>query len=431
MNPYHEYIDLAELTELWSADAADPALPATVGCLATEELEASVAKDQRAHFSADEASWRLQRSIADQQALLARLSTGHGDDRDNRHAICRRVRDLHSRHRHGPEDLLFAGVHQVCEAWCATALRLTQEPWQDDSTLFIVADVLRMLTQLMDILDLMVAEEYHPLRVALRGSSGAQSAAMLALSSRVAQLLRSAPAELEQRLGVPLEAVTMSPETYASTYRTLQALTAVDAAHRALFYGHYLRALIIQGSHGFGALGEGTEILKARFMPNPGLVLDDVRTHHLSWHNMRHAARQGCLVLAFEQKSGCHDESVTEPQQELDGAANSELIGMLLSDVAAEDLAARTGPECVVRLLGLSRPYRGRTEVRKLIDEIRQWLRRCSGELRVSHVGPTSCEVRYAFTSRGGETVRGQVSVTGARDQDGTVTSIDIVAVPT
>jgi hypothetical protein len=219
----------------------------------------------------------------------------------------------------------------------------------------------------------------------------------------------------------------MSPADHPAIVRKLHGITAVDAAHRALFYGHYLRALIIQGSEGFGALGEGTEILKKRFLPDPGLVLDSARAHHLSWHNMRHASRQGSLVLAFERESGLRDEVAAVTP--LDGEASSELVRILLSDAPAEELAARTGPDCVVRLLRTSRPYRGRSEVCKAINQIRQWRQQCAGDLHVGFVGPTWCEVSYAFTSKAGETVKGRVAVTGARGEDGTIARIDVAMV--
>ncbi len=431
MNPYHEYIGLSTLASLWEHERHDPQVPAQVGLVVTRQLKAFIEADPRAYAPRAAKSWRLADSLDLQMRLCERIQDGKNAGAavlsDSGESI---VEDLRLRNSCGPEDALFAGIHRVAECWCESAMRLLQDPRRDQAErYFVTADILEMLARTFAILDLMVLEDYHPLRVALKGSSGAQSEGMLVLSDKIQSILREGESHLAESAGAGTDILLNQPTRFPGATAGLLALTALDAAHRTLFFSHYLRAVVVQGCQGLGALGAGTAPLRKRFELPEGLVYDGARTKHALWHNLSTAETQGTTVARFERGrvGDTTREQDEEPSSEaLPDSVLEKLVDLVTSDASFEAMKHLLTENCVLQLFRTSRPYRGLAGIANLSDELRLFSRLFDAKLTLETSPAGKHEVHYTCTDPNGRRVNGSLAVRGSTDTDGRISYLQL-----
>jgi hypothetical protein len=426
MNPYHEYIGLSTLASLWAHERHDPQVPAQVGLAVTRHLKAFIEADPRAYAPRAAKSWRLADSIDLQLRLCERIQDGRTADAavlgDSGESI---IEGLRQRNSCGPEDALFAGIHRVAECWCEVAMRLLQDPRRDQAErYFVTADILEMLARTFAILDLMVLKDYHPLRVALKGSSGAQSEGMLALSDKIQTIVREGESHLAESAGAGTDILLNEPTGFPDATAGLLALTALDAAHRTLFFSHYLRAVVVQGRQGLGALGAGTAPLRKRFELPEGLVYDRARTKHALWHNFSMAKAQGTTVARFER--GRVVDTAREQDEVLSASVLEKLVDLVTSDGSFEAMKDLLTENCVLQLFRTSRPYRGLAGIANFFDELRLFSRLFDATLTLETGPAGKHEVHYTCTDPNGRRVNGSLAVGGSTDTDGRISYLQL-----
>src|SRR5262249_44750364 len=142
-----------------------------------------------------------------------------------------RIARIHAGHDYGPEDQIFAGVHRMTECWLCLAGELLDEAADlarggqhgpSARRADRAAAVLGFLAEHIRVLDLMVLEDYHPLRVALKGSSGAQSSAAAQVTQKAGALIRSLP-ETVARAGSDLVQVSRAPHEHPELHELMEA----------------------------------------------------------------------------------------------------------------------------------------------------------------------------------------------------------------
>ena len=173
---------------------------------------------------------------------------------------------------HGPEDLLFQTPHVILEIlfWYAENILLPQFPIQEDQdhdrnsgALILLCAVLDVGTKAMGLLDLMLLADFHPLRVAVHGSSGFYSQAFHRIRAWFAKAYRAAAA------GADLDRVHPCPELYVEETLALQRLDRASAAFRTLAFRHYVLAQKVVGSNSIGSAGKTFEQMQASFLRHP------------------------------------------------------------------------------------------------------------------------------------------------------------------
>jgi hypothetical protein len=379
-NPYHGYIGLHRLQALWGTSTIDVISPASTGIVATEILVEAAEGDARTYSSRDERLFRLETSLIRQRRLRVRIGDGSPERLSNpRHdVIYRELQDLHESNNYGAEDSLFAGIHRIAESWVAASLRLLNvRKLQDAERYFLVSDIIEMLGQTFAVLDLMVMEEYHPLRVALKGSSGAQSEAMLRLSRTILTILKEEFDHWDDRHdGRTLVTTLATPWEDPAAVQLCQALASLDSAHRTLFFSHFERAITVQSVQGLGALGGGLSPLRKRMeSPVPG-KLDEARFRHAVMHNVANAEHQGKIVKQLEVDSPAAFGGSISRGWGQRGAQSLGLIRKILKSVfkeRTEPIDALLDEQVVVQFHPHSRTYHGRKAAMNLCDELRQW----------------------------------------------------------
>jgi steroid Delta-isomerase len=283
---------------------------------------------------------------------------------------------IHCAHRAGAEDALFAGVHRITECWFSVIEHLLGDLTTDSpdtaANIEMAAAILGFLGDHIQILDAMNLEDYHPLRVALKGSSGAQSSA----ARRVTELVAAAEANLSSmiaRRGVDLVTVLRNPSDHVQPHRLMEAVASLAAASASFFFHHYQRAVRVQSRRGLGALGGGVEVLTRRFAGGGATELDDARFAHVVLSNLDHAASQGTLVARSEAEAGvCPPSPVPAEIRPPDAVRRAELLRTALLDGDLAGVVACFAADAVVEDPAGSRPYRGAGEIKVWIEGLLQ-----------------------------------------------------------
>jgi len=178
----------------------------------------------------------------------------------------------------GPEDRIFCVVHQVTECWLAIANHLGASAltfasagnWPRAAAhIYMVAHAVRPLGAHIHLLDWMLLRDFHPLRVALYGASGAQSAGVWLLKQRLKALYPPLRRELQARLiGTPaiseedctrgealLVALMRSPGEQPELFSYYEALNSAGMQYRLFFFNHLTLAQHTLGSQSIGSIG--------------------------------------------------------------------------------------------------------------------------------------------------------------------------------
>jgi tryptophan 2,3-dioxygenase len=308
--------------------------------------------------------------------------------------------DIHESHCNGQEDRLFAGIHRIAECWLRLvedlldqAISIADGPGYQviAKTLDDASTILRFLAQHIEVLDAMILEDYHPLRVALKGSSGAQSAAALRIIQKADVVARSLLGMLAGA-GCDLIDALRAPQQWPTQYEMVEALSNLEAALSAFFFHHYQRALRVQSRQGLGALGDGIEILTRRFMKAGSAEIDAARFTHVLATNLEYAWNQGTLVYHAEKAVGAREEQTTGVP--ISGTRAQSTLAKLGQAIGTQDLDAACNcfsDHCEIVDPEGSRPYSGKRETRAWLEGLFQGVTRgfLSGSVKEEAVSGT------------------------------------------
>lgn len=282
----------------------------------------------------------------------------------------------------GPEDLVFRTVHQISECWFRVLIDLLgyarnrardRQKDQAARAVRLAARVLYFLSVHIRLLDRMDLRDYHPLRVGLKGSSGAQSEAAGQVVLGVRQLGEFCEPPRDEVPG-GVAALFAEPERAPADFHYADALGMLDVALSEFLFSHYCRALRVQSRNGLGALGEGTDGLLQRAVRPLFPALDQARFTHLAFSNWLCAGDQGTLVARGESRAGV---PVTLAPGVDDEAAARKLTAALVEAFAARDVescVALFGDSGGVADPAGSRPYAGTAGTRNYFASVFQTL---------------------------------------------------------
>ena len=192
-NPYHAYIHLDDLQEIWAPRGQwrweRPLRAACAALDLTFELAERSSRDERVEGRGDRRAAQLIEAANLQVALMRRLLLRWPDvPGDLRPALAPRQRlrarrwarlvEIVDRPLLGVEDLIFRTVHEIMESWFVVLAAVLveaheaaeAEEWAGAGE--VVDDaiaIFAILTHVIHSLDFMVMRDYHPVRVALRG----------------------------------------------------------------------------------------------------------------------------------------------------------------------------------------------------------------------------------------------------------------------
>jgi len=222
-----------------------------------------------------------------------------------------RMIDLQSRPLHGPEDRLFATVHQIAECWLTVvhlqldlALELgKQGDWRRAAIHTRQASsAVALVTQVCRLLDTMVLSDYHCLRVQLRDGSGAQSLKARALSTAGRGLYNVLDRAMTAE-GTTLMGVLDEPDKFLDFHDQQAALQDFGRRCQAFLFEHYLLALSILGADNLGSLGFPVFMLAERaakpFFPD----VNQIKHDYTIITNFRYARRSGAIILENELRA--------------------------------------------------------------------------------------------------------------------------------
>ncbi|HEV8360506.1 MAG TPA: hypothetical protein VGR28_08645, partial [Candidatus Thermoplasmatota archaeon] len=215
-----------------------------------------------------------------------------------------RVASLVLRDPHSAEDRLFATVHQMTECWLRLVLDrfvraeapARQGAWDEAAAHLEQASmILAFLVEHIELLHLMVVADYHPLRVALRGASGAQSAAARVATVSARQFVAPVQQALEAR-GLTILDVDRFPHDHAGEHRYLEAVGTLERRLMAFYFQHFQLARKVLGTKSLGSLGFEVRALAERFTKPIFPEIDDARFDHVMLTNLAHGGDAGRLI---------------------------------------------------------------------------------------------------------------------------------------
>jgi hypothetical protein len=323
-----------------------------------------------------------------------------------------RIIDLHRRPLHGPEDRLFATVHQIAECWLNIAhlhleLALScgqQGNWPAAAIQTRQASSAVTVTTLAcRLLDTMVLRDYHHLRVLLRDGSGAQSQSARALSTggrRLYELLDQATTAA----GTTLIGVLDDPDAYLDFHYQQAALQDFGRRCQAFLFEHYLLAVNVLGADNMGGLGFPISTLAMRAAKPFFPMVDQAKYDYTIITNLRYADRAGAIILRNEldARPGAYAEPPDLPPASCPPGHVDRVSRQYFACIEAHDAsgwAALFHPEG--RLLDSpgGRPFMGPDRLRVFIDSMFNMLT----DMRVTSLavsaGPSSAEVDWSFAA--------------------------------
>ncbi|HLN60935.1 MAG TPA: tryptophan 2,3-dioxygenase family protein [Symbiobacteriaceae bacterium] len=299
-----------------------------------------------------------------------------------------RLAELLARRDFNREDALFSADHQVAECWMLLANaeldRALDQLGQGEvetaaATVGRVCSMVSYLTDHLQLLTLMVPADYHRLRVALRGASGAQSKAVYALVARCHRLMDGAASVAQAGAGTWLE-VYRAPDQHLSLFALAEALSDLEAGLAEFFFRHYKLAARVLGSAGMGTGGYEVQRLTARFEKPFFPLLDEARIAHTWDTNYRYAESGGSVIAALEGRP-----AAAEPPPALPGAGvAAETVARFCAALQAlemEAVVALFDEQGQVEDPAGSRPFTGHGDLRSWVTGLRNAFK----ELRWTH----------------------------------------------
>lgn len=203
----------------------------------------------------------------------------------------------------GPEDRRFALIHQATESWARIAHFAMQQVLSEahkknwaQAALWLewLPAFLTHMGAYMQVLGYMTLRDFHPLRVALQGASGAQSRATRAIHRVAAGLIEPLQTELATSR-IRLVAILQTPDLYPELSRYVAGLHGLESAVSEFFFQHYRLAARVIGSGSVGSAGKEVGSMVNRFVRPVYPALDQARFHLHEMASLSLAREMGCL----------------------------------------------------------------------------------------------------------------------------------------
>jgi tryptophan 2,3-dioxygenase len=316
-----------------------------------------------------------------------------------------RLEALFRRRDFNQEDPLFATVHQIVECWLAIALRdlegarsrAGEERWSEATGLIErVSAIFGFVTEQIQILDLMVLADYHPLRVALRGASGAQSRRVALLTQTAAGLPAPVEAMLARTGGTLLD-IYRYPERHPGPYAYLESLSDLEKGLSGFYFCHYKLTSKVLGLSGTGTGGYEVRKLAARFVAPFYPVLDQARFDHTMVTNLRHGCVAGSIIQELERADGRHFDDA--PGAPIAAEQVGHVVEQYLRAIEAANVEAWVAlfdEQGSIEDPAGSRPFVGHVELRVFFSGVFQAFRRLRLQAADVQVQPDG-EVQVAW----------------------------------
>ncbi|KAL7453349.1 hypothetical protein ACHAWC_005021 [Mediolabrus comicus] len=171
---------------------------------------------------------------------------------------------------HGPEDYIFQITHVILEHffWYVEKVLFPQSSLLSTSgkgsnNLIIMQYIFESCTKVLGVLDYMILADFHPLRVAVHGSSGFYSQAWHRIRAWFVRTFK------ETTTAMNLDHVHICPEMYPNETLYLQRLDRASSAFRTMCFRHYTLAERTIGSNSMGSAGKSFEQMQGSFLRHP------------------------------------------------------------------------------------------------------------------------------------------------------------------
>lgn len=309
----------------------------------------------------------------------------------------------------GPEDFFFLTIHQATECWLFLIFRFLSLAYKDGneskwpSATFHLNCASRMFEHLekqIQILEMMVLADYHPLRVSLKGSSGAQSKGAANVIKIAKNIIGPILKHLERKK-LRLLDIYQNPNLYLEYYQHLEAISNLGTRISGFFFVHYQLALIVQGNDGLGALGRGIRILTKKFTEPFYEDLNSLRYDHNMHTNYEHAESAGFLIYQKEDRDSklprSMNESVLFSEEVLKDVIKNYINSLQSLDV--DSLLCLIDDKGIIEDPPGSRPYIGHSELKGYFQNIAQTFNTLS--FHVHHLQFERCEVALTWSGEG------------------------------
>ena len=163
----------------------------------------------------------------------------------------------------GPEDFLFKTPHIIIEHWLWYLENVILDDFsktKNSRLLLLGSAVLKLCTQILDLLQFMLLADFHPLRVALHGSSGFYSKAFF----RVRAWIKLEFIWVCKNMDVL--GIQISPEAHGDDHQYLCRLEQFESSFRSFCFGHYAIAQRTIGSNSIGSAGKDFAHMQRGFL---------------------------------------------------------------------------------------------------------------------------------------------------------------------
>lgn len=290
------------------------------------------------------------------------------------------LRAIRRRNPHGPEDVLFATVHQTVECWLriihhhmATAeLQCRAGDWSGSArSVAWAARAMTVATDCARLLDLMVLHDYHPLRVRLRDGSGAQSRAAQRLPNIGRTMYQAFQQQLDER-GLSVLNVLLTPDVHLQAHQLQAELQDFGRRCQTFLFEHYLLACSVLGVNNLGSLGYPMHQLAKRAAHPFWPALDQAKHDYVIITNLEHAEHSGSIILANELRFLGRPLPVPrqEPCSPDTMMVAAQAYFSCLEKRDADGWVALFEPDGVLRDSERSRPYIGHPRLRLFIEQM-------------------------------------------------------------
>ncbi len=189
---------------------------------------------------------------------------------------------------HGPEDYIFQITHVILEHffWYIENVLFDQPErvGNDGSSLIIMKHVLDSCTCVLGTLDYMLLADFHPLRVAVHGSSGFFSLAWHRIHAWFARTFQATTNTMK------LDHVHLCPEMFAQQTLYLQRLDRASASFRTMGFRHYVLAERTIGSNSMGSAGKSFEQMTRAFLKHPSAEYNHAKYRVHEYTNVKYAS---------------------------------------------------------------------------------------------------------------------------------------------
>lgn len=246
------------------------------------------------------------------------------------------------------EDYLFATVHLICESLlaviCELSARATKSLQQSEleqalHLLSICSETFLETGQFARILEYLVHQDYHPLRVQLRDASGAQSPRVAESAIYISQTFEAFNTYLQKQNLTFLQLLDASSH-YPKQYQLLCEFHEISRAFQMFLFRHYVMVSKILGSQSLGSLGAKVSSLLARAGTPLFPELDQAFYDYVQVTNFRHAHHSGSVVMAYEAQNGIHYPTPQISKIKLDPSTIENVIKQYFSAIETRNSKA-------------------------------------------------------------------------------------------